>query len=369
MNIAKINCSSYPYTGIQAAKEIIKPKTFSCYSPSFSSNKNRICEKQSSQGLIRKSLDVFKNLTGIKSGSSKSAMTAPTKISDAVSSETILPKEVNKAVGKHKIPRYIYHLTTQENYENMLKTGSIQIHTSGSDTAAGEAIFATELTNLFKNWGSTAGDLHDDNILEKLFKKVGDSEHPNVIMLKIPTDKLDADSLFIRSQYDYFLNCQSIKKSQRIFEEQLPQRLRTSSLLKGYSGDGSLDSMLKYIQTDSPEFKKIVQAIWANEHNMSKQIRSKLEEAEIIPAAQSKLFEQKGHAIEYIYKKPIPIDIVETSNIVDTSKLRKIFSQLYENQSTTSPELKQEIYSIFQKMFAGMPEINAVEHSLKKHYL
>ena len=300
-------------------------------------------------------------------------MTAPTKIAAAVSSEIILPKEVNKAVGKHRVPRYIYHLTTQENYENMLKTGSIQIHTSNRDDAAGDAIFATELTNLFKNWGNTAGDVHDDNILEKLFKKVGNSEHPNVIMLKIPTDKLDTDSLFIRSQYDYFLGGQALKRSQIFSEQQLPQRLRASSLLKGYSGDGSLNSMLKYIKdnklTDSPEYKKFFQDLWADEHNMSKQISSKLEKAEIIPAAQSKLFEQKGHAIEYIYKKPIPIDIVETSNIVDTSKLREIFSKLYENEISTSPELKQEIYSIFQRMFAGMPEINAVEHSLKKHYL
>ena len=49
--------------------------------------------------------------------------------------------------GKHKVPRFIYHMTNKTNYESMLRDGFIK---TSPDVTLGRGVFATELTNLFK---------------------------------------------------------------------------------------------------------------------------------------------------------------------------------------------------------------------------
>ena len=51
--------------------------------------------------------------------------------------------------GKHKVPRFIYHMTNKTNYESMLRDGFIK---TSPDVTLGRGVFATELTNLFKRW-------------------------------------------------------------------------------------------------------------------------------------------------------------------------------------------------------------------------
>lgn len=50
--------------------------------------------------------------------------------------------------GKHKIPRYIYHLTNKENWLSILNSGELR---TSVDPLFGHGVFATELTN---SWNS-----------------------------------------------------------------------------------------------------------------------------------------------------------------------------------------------------------------------
>ncbi len=52
-------------------------------------------------------------------------------------------------IGKHKVPRYIYHITTQKNYRSILNDGLLK---TTEDPFCGNGVFAIELINFFKRW-------------------------------------------------------------------------------------------------------------------------------------------------------------------------------------------------------------------------
>ncbi|MBQ2611691.1 hypothetical protein IJF81_04790, partial [bacterium] len=57
---------------------------------------------------------------------------------------------LSQAVGKHKIPRYLYHITSKENYNKIIQSGGIT--PLEADSFCGTGIFMLELENFFKNW-------------------------------------------------------------------------------------------------------------------------------------------------------------------------------------------------------------------------
>ncbi len=50
--------------------------------------------------------------------------------------------------GKHKIPRFIYHITSKNNYNKLLIDGTLRM---SEDLFCGEGVFTSELDNIFKN--------------------------------------------------------------------------------------------------------------------------------------------------------------------------------------------------------------------------
>ena len=54
-------------------------------------------------------------------------------------------------VGKHKIPKYLYHITPTKNVENIQKKG-LQMT---EDDLFGEGVFMFDLANLTKFWAKT----------------------------------------------------------------------------------------------------------------------------------------------------------------------------------------------------------------------
>lgn len=118
-----------------------------------------------------------------------------------VSSETLSEcKPVT--YGKHKIKRYLYHLTSEENYKKMLETGMMKTHKCGSfDVLAG--IFMTDLQNLTKRWRcSKDWDKHGNlgyALLGHIYKG-----GKNIVCLRIPTKNLNHEILRVRSQNTLF---------------------------------------------------------------------------------------------------------------------------------------------------------------------
>jgi len=220
--------------------------------------------------------------------------------------------------GKHKIPRYIYHLTPQTAYESMLKDGVIK---PAQDEFFGEGIFTFELENLFKCW-QKSNSWTFENLIERLLDYV--SHGKPICLLKIPTKNLCIDNLVIRSQnrlFGWSRTCDK-KTSQQIdnFSMQL--------IKKGNSIEGSqmlaLEKFLPNI-ADHIEFG--------------------------VPAVLSTLYKQRKEAIEYIYSDDIPI--------TDVKKIGEI--NIAEFRQTSDFDITHPIKSIFTKLLHGTQEEKAVK--------
>lgn len=97
---------------------------------------------------------------------------------------------LQKNVGKHKIPRYLYHITTKENYSKMLKDGYINI---SQDCPRGKGLYMFEMQNMLKHYK----DFDGNRDLGRLLRQVGESE-TGAVLLKIPTSILEAGKLVVR---------------------------------------------------------------------------------------------------------------------------------------------------------------------------
>ncbi len=95
--------------------------------------------------------------------------------------------------GRHKINRFLYHFTTKEKYDNMLKDGFIKQF----DDFDMEGIYMVDLPNFTKRW-RWLNDWKEHFLSFIMLKHVSYAAN-NVVALKIPTDKLDHNSLLTRS--------------------------------------------------------------------------------------------------------------------------------------------------------------------------
>ena len=58
--------------------------------------------------------------------------------------------QLSQTIGKHKIPRFIYHITSRDNYEKILQSRYLKL--SEADNFSGSGIFMLELEKFFKPW-------------------------------------------------------------------------------------------------------------------------------------------------------------------------------------------------------------------------
>ena len=100
-----------------------------------------------------------------------------------------------------KIPRYLYHMTSKKNYESMLKDGFIKTgHDAYLDSNL-DGIFMFDLKNFIKRW-CTTGIVIDDlaiTLAKALFIKLS-MVTSDIVVLKIPTQKLSLEKLRCRTQ-------------------------------------------------------------------------------------------------------------------------------------------------------------------------
>jgi len=107
--------------------------------------------------------------------------------------------QIIKTIGKHKIPRFIYHMTSKSNYESMLLDGIIK---TSPEPLIGRGVFTTELTNFFKRWRNNRS-WDNDSLQERLIQQVSKGSD-EIVILRIPTASLDSDKLIVRSQNRLF---------------------------------------------------------------------------------------------------------------------------------------------------------------------
>ena len=178
----------------------------------------------------------------------------------------------NQNFEHKKVPRYIYHFTNEHAYNSMLKDGFIR--TSENDPyIKKQGVHFIELSNFMKfwkehkDWGEP-GETLQKSLLRNVVRWIRSyfTEKNNLVVLRIPTASLDIDKLKIRSQHEFF----KFK-----FSEQ--PSCKASPHLQGFT-----------------------------------------------PATESRRYNNRKEAIEYIYQSNIPITAAERighpDNILDLRK-------------------------------------------------
>ena len=219
--------------------------------------------------------------------------------------------------GKHKIPRFIYHITSKNNYNKLLIDGTLRM---SEDLFCGEGVFTSELDNIFKN---SARAWKGKSLLGEIVKFTN-KDNDSIVMLKIPTSSLDMDKLYVRSHNIMGKFCYSDEVH--------------NAVAKLYYQCKSLGQWKNY----SKNLKKIYFKFLGKQAN--KNISNHL--CQLTPAKDSNILKQRKHALEYIYKDNIPMSVVTKIGEVNTSKLRK----------TNAYDDTKPIKSLFSSLLEGTPE-------------
>lgn len=109
----------------------------------------------------------------------------------------------NTLAGRRNIPRYLYHLTTKENYNSMLKDGFIKNSHDVEPSSNLEGVFLFEMINFVKRWGSTGLSIDWLKkpllLLDALILQAA-TKNPEIVLLKIPTKNFLLEKLRCRVQ-------------------------------------------------------------------------------------------------------------------------------------------------------------------------
>ena len=231
--------------------------------------------------------------------------------------------QIIKTIGKHKIPRFIYHMTNKRNYESMLCDGIIK---TSPDELLGNGVFATELTNLFKRWRKCKS-WGSVSLQERLIEQVAKG-NDEIVILKIPTAKLDSDKLVIRSQNRLF-NWAFSDNAEDAFKQ--IRKMGNESSPNGWLN--KVREILKDIITKQ-ESKKSADHLTTG-----------------ASAKMSGLYKQRKEALEYVYLDNISMSNVEKIGEVNIAELRK----------NTEYDPIRPMKSIFTNLLKGTPEVKGAE--------
>ena len=229
--------------------------------------------------------------------------------------------------GKHKIPRYIYHLTNKTNYEAILKDGLIK---TSQPEFSGYSIFATDLTNLFKRWKNDIFNFNH-SLIQGLINHSLKGED-NIVIIRIPTSGLNKNNLFIRSQNR--LN----KFTKNPLTEIGIMEAKNDALEFSSSPVGNKDFI---------EFCRKSLKDWLEHYKVSN-----VEHCIYgTPADRALHYKRKKEAIEYIYREDIPIDKIEKIGEVNIVNLKKSYEY----------DIKKPMRSIFTALLKDTPECKGAE--------
>mgnify|MGYP001657574197 FL=1 len=104
-------------------------------------------------------------------------------------------------LGRRNLPRYLYHITTENNYQQMLKDGYIQGHHDLDLNTHLSGVFLFDLKNFSKRW-TTMGIGWGDKLFTfaKGLIMQASKDDSNLVVLKISTKTLSQNKLKCRNQ-------------------------------------------------------------------------------------------------------------------------------------------------------------------------
>lgn len=211
----------------------------------------------------------------------------------------ILSKQSAKNTGKHIIPRNLYHVTTSSAYENMQKTGKIEVRRACD--SIGKQLFMFDIKNFTRFWKQTKNVIEQPRTtLLNLISKQGLLGDGEIVLLKIPSSALDKSKLRIRVQED--MRCGVVADASTRFK--IDEKHPISNGLKGFVKLGG------------------------------------------ITGDKAPLCNQRGKAIEWIYPYDIPIEKVElvgsahldAKAVDEANKSMKDMPEVWEKLTNGKPE-------------------------------
>lgn len=98
-------------------------------------------------------------------------------------------------IGKHKIPKYLYHITPTKNARKILENGLKMTE----DELFGEGVFMFDLANFTKFW-TKAKFGSDENLAKTLLNYVSRRADTSISVFRIQTKNLPPNALSVRRQ-------------------------------------------------------------------------------------------------------------------------------------------------------------------------
>ena len=234
-------------------------------------------------------------------------------------------KTIN-TLSKHRAPRFVYHLTNKSHYNQIMKSGELR---PSKDMFCGEAVFMADLINYFKRW-KTKPTGFDESLQQRLINQVKKGQD-DLVVLRIPTAKLDSDKLFLRGQNICF---DWVDKNEKKID------YLSDEVLANYGGVFKEENETAMLTDLRELLKKKFKGDKNAEHMM-----------EGVSAKFSKYFKQKKEPIEYLYKDNISADNIEKIGEINLSDL--YCSYKYDQN--------KPIRSIFTALLKDAPELKGAE--------
>lgn len=99
--------------------------------------------------------------------------------------------------GKPNIPRYLYHVTSKQNYESMLRSGYIEAR---KDCTEMKGVFMFDIINFLKRWVNTCTNKLNLGTCLILKPAADNGNEVDTVLLRISTKNMDINKLKIRPQ-------------------------------------------------------------------------------------------------------------------------------------------------------------------------
>lgn len=183
-------------------------------------------------------------------------------------------------LGRRNLPRYLYHITTENNYQQMLKEGYIKGHHDLDLSTHLSGVFLFDLKNFSKRWTTMGIDWGD-----KLFTFAkglimqASKDDSNLVVLKISTKTLSQNKLKCRNQLtdskthntygDFATNQKHYTRKKKpieyINEENIPIQnvTKIGEANVGFNLHKAMENLSENI-FDKIEVKKILQNLFKN---------------------------------------------------------------------------------------------------------
>lgn len=201
--------------------------------------------------------------------------------------------------AKENLPEYIYHFTSEENYKSMLESGEIKASYSDRYLRdnGNKAIFLVDSDNLLNHWDSLKNETRG-SYLVRLLKFCDKSQSGKIVMLKIPTSKLDINNILFRNQ-NYVMD--------EFAMYDLPKKTREKFF--------ACSKLIKEIHKDQETFMDNISC----NIFMPEKMKHLKDGCSI-----SKLQEHSSEPCEILYSTNIPSDLIESATVIDTSAIKNM---------------------------------------------